>query len=168
MVVADSKIDRRARNHSSRKNFFHHRGFGVMASIKSPASKVLLIFTALFFLSTGIAAGGSMLKVTKAENGKTLTIHKNDLLQIELESMGAAGYAWHIESLDPTYLEVISPGGSCDSKGNQRVGGPVTCTWEFRSLKEGETEIVMLNFRPWEAKSRAAEEFRIKLKILAE
>ena len=62
-----------------------------MASIKSPASKVLLIFTAFFFLSTGIAAGGSMVKVTKAENGKTLTIPKNDLLLIELESMGAAG-----------------------------------------------------------------------------
>jgi predicted secreted protein len=87
------------------------------------------------------------------------------VIQIELEALGTAGYAWHIETLDPEYLEITSKDGVRNSTKGSSVGAPATHMWQFRGIKTGDTEIVMLYYRIWEGKNTAIDEFRLKVKI---
>jgi len=119
-----------------------------------------------FFHLRGIAKADSTIFITKTDNGKTITVHKYDVIQIELEALGAAGYAWHIESLDPELLEIVQKDTIVNSKKEKRAGAPVTHMWQLRAIKAGETEIAMHYYRVWERKDTAIGEFRLKVKIL--
>ncbi len=121
-----------------------------------------------FAVMSDISKADSPMIFTKADNGKAVTIHTNDVIRIELEAMGAAGYAWHIASLDQEYWEIISKDAIRDSKTEPLVGFPVTHMWQFRGIKAGETEIVMPYYRVWEGKDTAIDEFRLKVKILSQ
>lgn len=125
----------------------------------------VLIMLGLIHLNS-IAKADSTLLITKAASRKTITVHKYDVIQIELEALGAAGYAWHIESLDPELLEIIRKDAIAHPRREKGVGIPVTHMWQLRAIKAGLTEIVMHYYRVWERKDTAIDEFRLRVKIL--
>ncbi|MCX5906450.1 MAG: protease inhibitor I42 family protein [Deltaproteobacteria bacterium] len=103
--------------------------------------------------------------ITKKDHGKEIKVRKWDVIQIELETQGAAGYAWHFDALDNQFLELIKE-ETKDGKKNGMVGAPLTHIWQLRAIKGGETEILLHCFRVWELKDRAIDLFRIKAKII--
>ncbi len=120
-----------------------------------------------FAVMNDISKADSPMIFTKADHGKAVTIHTNDVIRIELEALGTAGYAWHIESLDQEYWEIISKDVVRNSAKGSSVGAPATHMWQFRTIKAGDTEIVMPYYRIWEGTDKATDEFRMKVKILS-
>ena len=70
--------------------------------------------------------------------GKTLTI--------SLESNPTTGYMWQSE-FDSEFLELVSSEFTSDSAA---IGSPGVENFEFKALKQGETEVTMIYKRSWE------------------
>jgi len=127
--------------------------------------QVLFLVTTVFLLSLiGTSPAGWKTVLTKQQNGQEVTIQMGDVLQIELQSLGGAGYVWTFENLEKEFFESLKGG-------NQRVGkaepegSPVTRVWRLKARNRGETLINMFHFRAWEGKDKAVDQFRVKVHI---
>ena len=124
----------------------------------------------LLFIAFGAqtwASGGNMdkpdLVVRKQDSGKEFSLKSGQVIQIQLEAMGGAGYWWYVQNLDPRYFELLSENTRPASEG--RVGGPVLALWTFQAKGTGDAEIKMDYFRSWEGVASASEHFRVKIHI---
>jgi predicted secreted protein len=102
--------------------------------------------------------------INKQDNGKGVEAKVGDVLQIELESLGSAGYKWHIDNLDANFFELLSEGTEATGD-EEKIGAPVMSIWRFRLLQKGLADINMSHYRVWEGKEKASEHFHIKLTI---
>jgi len=98
------------------------------------------------------AASGPV-KLTEADNGKTITVNNGDLVQVALPGNPTTGYSWSVtmsnkddtvlqQQGDPVYVQ--------QSTDPSLVGGGGTFTFTFKAVGPGQ---VILNFgyaRPWE------------------
>ena len=105
----------------------------------------------------------TLITIKKQDNGKEITVKTGDIIRVELEEMGAAGYSWFADNLNTEYLEMLSKGTKPMSE--DKPGAPVLGIWMFRAKKEGSAEINMDHYRVWEGKEKATEHFSIKLVI---
>jgi predicted secreted protein len=101
--------------------------------------------------------------VKKNDNGKKIKVKCGDVIQIELEGMGSAGYQWYIDNLNSEYLELLTEETKAISEG--KIGAPVLRIWRFKAHKNGYTEIKMDYYRTWEGKEKTTEHFLIRLNI---
>lgn len=102
--------------------------------------------------------------VREEDNGKEIAVRTGDVIQIEMEVPGGAGFIWEIENLDSKHLELLKE----ETKGiakDEFTGGLITKIWQLETKKSGETEVTMYCFRPWQGKDKAISKFRIKVKI---
>ena len=104
-----------------------------------------------------------LIEIKKQDNGKEITVKPGDIVHIELEEMGSAGYGWFVDSLNTEHLEMLSK--KTKSISEDKVGAPVLGEWMFRVKKKGSVEINMDHYRVWEGKEKATEHFSIKLLI---
>jgi predicted secreted protein len=104
-----------------------------------------------------------LIEIKKQDNGKEITVKPGDIICVELEEMGAAGYSWFVDNLNTEHLEMLSKKTKLISEG--KLGAPVLGVWLFRAKKEGSAEINMDHYRGWEGKEKATEHFSIKLLI---
>jgi predicted secreted protein len=116
------------------------------------------------FCDGGEMTGEEIIIVNRQDNGKEVKAKVGDVMQIELESLGSAGYKWFIENLDVNYLELISEETETIVD-KERVGAPVMSIWRFKVLQKGVTDVRMSHYRVWEGKEKATEHFHIKLII---
>jgi predicted secreted protein len=101
--------------------------------------------------------------LTKQDQGKEIEVKVGDVIQIELEAMGTAGYQWFVEGLDQEMLKLISEETKALHPG--RLGAPVLMVWKFEVIKEGTTEIRMDHYRTWEGKEQSTDHFEVKIKV---
>ncbi len=101
--------------------------------------------------------------VYKQDSGKVLHVRSGDLIRIELDALGGAGYSWHIDNLDTEYLELVSE--EVHDLSGEKVGGPVPKMWLFVTKKKGTATIRMDHYRIWEGKEKTTEHFSITLDI---
>ena len=111
-----------------------------------------------------VVTGHNMVIITKQENGKEIKTKVGNVIQVELEGLGSAGYKWFLDSLNAEYLELISEETKAISD-KEKIGAPVLGIWRFKTLKKGSTEIKMDHYRVWEGKDSATDHFVIKLTI---
>ena len=103
------------------------------------------------------------LTIKKQDTGKEITVKPGDIICVELEEMGAAGYIWFVDNLNTEHLEMLSKKTKLISE--DKLGAPVLGEWLFRVKKKGSVEINMDHYRVWEGKEKATEHFSIKLLI---
>ena len=84
--------------------------------------------------------------------GKTFTV--------SLESNPTTGYSWQPE-FDSEYLELVGSEFKSDSA---LMGASGIETFEFKALKQGETEITMIYKRPWENESLEKQVIPVDIK----
>lgn len=99
----------------------------------------------------------------KKDSGKVLRVLSGDMIRIELDALGGAGYSWHIDDLNTEYLELVSEEVSVVS--GEKVGGPVPKIWIFKAKKKGTAMIQMDHYRIWEGKQKTTEHFSLTLFI---
>lgn len=134
--------------------------------------KSVMFFICLFgiFLSATFSIGEDnktddkiLMKLTKGDNGKKITLHRGEKFRIELKELGSAGYNWYFDNLNEEQLELVSKSTRAISEG--KVGAPVMGIWLMAAKNKGTTEIKMDYYRIWEGKNKATEHFSVKLLI---
>jgi predicted secreted protein len=111
-----------------------------------------------------VVTGDNVVIITKQDNGKEIKAKVGNVIQLELEGLGSAGYKWYLDSLNAEYLDLISEETKAVSD-KEKIGAPVLGIWRFKTLKKGFTEIKMDHYRVWEGKDSATDHFGIKLTI---
>ncbi len=102
--------------------------------------------------------------ITKADNGKEITVPEGSIFEVRLEQSGGTGYLWKIVDPDQEHLKVLE---SADTPLSQKpnMGGPLRKTWQIKAVKVGQTELTILLYRPWEGIGKAADRFQVKIRI---
>jgi predicted secreted protein len=113
--------------------------------------------------SGGVMKEGNTVILTKQDSGKEIEARVGDIIQIELQGMGGAGYRWHVQDMGTDCLKLISEETKVVSGG--KVGAPVSGIWKFEVTREGPIEIRMDHYRPWEGIGRSTDHFSIRLNI---
>lgn len=104
--------------------------------------------------------------VNKAFNGREIKVRAGGLIRVDLEELGAAGYAWAIKDLDKEHFEIVSVQTEGALPPGDVTGVPVVKTWLFRAKKKGNSELKFLYYKPWEGEKNAVDSFILKVRIL--
>jgi predicted secreted protein len=127
--------------------------------------QVLFLVTTVFLLSLiATSPAGWKTTLTKEQNGQEITVKTGDVILVELESLGGAGYVWAFESLEKEYFESLKDANRSVAKSGLE-GAPVMKTWSLKTRKPGETLITMYYFRAWEGREKAIDKFMVKVHI---
>lgn len=114
-----------------------------------------------------MSKNNKMVIIKKQDNGKETTVKLGDLIQIQLDTLGSAGYIWQFDNLDNEYFELFAE----ETKENSKkgfTGAPVLKCWQLKTKKAGESEIRLYHYRVWEGKDKAIDTFLIKVRIIEE
>ena len=106
----------------------------------------------------------NMLVIGKDRNKGEVILEENSLFQIELPVKGCEGYGWYVDKLDCHCLELLSESTKNVSNHNKR-DAPAMKMFQFRAIREGETEVRLFCYRAWEGKETATECFSTKIII---
>ena len=138
------------------------------------SSRLLIPLVTLFYLACVSYAGsaarsnkmGQKILLDMSSNGKKIELKVGDEIQIELKTMGSTGYAWYFDKLDQGSLNLMGEErkGVGLEKGGV-VGTPVMRVWKLRAKKPGTSMIRMSNYRIWEGKNKAVNQFEIVVDI---
>ena len=123
----------------------------------------LIVFCQGIAFSEEVMKKENLVILTKQDQGKEIEVKVGDVIQIELEAMGTAGYQWFVEALDAEHLEVLS--GETKVIMGGKLGAPVLGIWKFEAKKEGLAEIRMYHYRLWEGIDKATDHFSVMLNI---
>jgi predicted secreted protein len=139
-------------------------------SQRSPSLTSLKILC--FVLSLSVLAGVSHSKetetviVSKAFHGREIKVRAGGFIRINLNELGAAGYAWSIKDLNVDHFEIVSVRTEGPPPPGDTTGAPVVRTWLIRTKKPGKSELKFLYYRPWEGEEKAADRFFLNVRIL--
>lgn len=126
---------------------------------------VLSLALSLIFGASHSSATETVI-VNKAFNGREIKVRAGGLIRVDLEELGAAGYAWAIKDLDKEHFEIVSVQTQGAPPPGDVTGAPVVKTWLFRATKKGATELKFLYYRPWEGDENVVDSFILKVRIL--
>lgn len=117
-----------------------------------------------FILSPSVLpAGEAAITATKEQSGREIALQTGNILRVELPSRGGTGYSWFAQATGAPCLKLMSE--AAEKNGEPRPGAPVTQVWLFKAEQPGTCEISLAYYRPWEGVGKAADHFRLKIRI---
>ncbi len=130
------------------------------------AMKLLFFATLVLVTITSIDTtySDSEMIITGKDSGREITVNQGEIIQIELEAVGGTGYMWAVDAFDEEHLGIVHTETKSFFK-EGLTGAPITYIWRLKAKRPGETAVIMLYYRPWEGKDKAADTFTIKLRI---
>jgi len=133
----------------------------------APNTLTLLLFKILFLLRLfSVSQAAATIIITRQDQEKEIIIQAGTVFQIQLEEKGGTGYAWDFEKFNCEYFELIKVETKNIARKEGYTGNPVIKIWHLKAIKKGTAELTLYYYRPWEGKSKAADRFHIKLKIM--
>jgi predicted secreted protein len=100
-------------------------------------------------------------------NGKRIELKVGEEIQIELQGIGATGYAWYFDKLDYNLFLLTSEGKKGKkSESGDLVGSPIQYTWVIKAIKTGSSVIAMSYYRIWEGKDEAVRRFEVAVELI--
>lgn len=138
------------------------RLFGEMAGL---LTAIFGFITALGVLGGMKQACGEVVTLKAPKSGTEIQVRVGDLVRIELEELGSAGYLWELRGLDAEYLVLSGSHTERPTYGTHLIGGPVLRIFEIKAEKKGESKIHFIRYRPWEGEEKAVEEIVIRVRI---
>lgn len=130
-----------------------------------PGGSVLFVLIPFIFCISH-SHGAETVVVDKAFNGREIKVMAGGSIRVELEELGAAGYAWAIKDLDKDHFEVVSVGTKDAPQPGAVTGAPVVKTWIISTKEKGMAVLKFLHYRPWEGEEKASDTFVLKVRIL--
>lgn len=128
--------------------------------------KYWLLIIVLFLFNSFLDDALCMKVITDEDNGKEIVVNLSETFQLELKSMGSAGYKWFLRDFDKGYVELLSE--ETKPLNTAKVGSPITYIWRFKAIKEGVTTLELDYYRPWEGLDKKEKEFNIRIVIREE
>ncbi|MBN2034884.1 MAG: protease inhibitor I42 family protein [Deltaproteobacteria bacterium] len=126
---------------------------------------VLSLLIPLVFC-TSHDCGAETVIVDKAFNGREIKVRAGALIRVNLEQLGATGYAWEIKDLDMEHFEILSVETKDVPPTSDVTGAPVTRTWLISTKNRGKAVLSFLHYRPWEGEKSSSDRFVLKVRIL--
>ena len=123
---------------------------------------LLAALLAALILSAGCASKETIL--SKADNGKQVSIHPGEELVVTLASNPTTGYTWEASNLDAAVLQQIGD-AKFTSDNTARVGSGGSLTLVFKALEPGATSLVLVYHRPWEANVAPLDTFKVTVTV---
>ena len=102
--------------------------------------------------------------LTKADSGTEIKAKPSDVIQVELQSLGSAGYSWYIDQLDKEHLDLISE-KTQQTVDDNKVGASTIITWQFKVKKQGHTQLKLDYYRRWEGVKKSVDHFFLKINV---
>jgi inhibitor of cysteine peptidase len=94
---------------------------------------------------------------------ETIEVKVGERFIIALDSNPTTGYTWH-EDFDKSFLELVGHEYERSLAGEGLVGAGGTESFDFKALKEGDTEVTMVYKQGWEGGS-VGDEYVFKVSI---
>ena len=102
--------------------------------------------------------------LTRADDGKALTVNPGDVVSISLPETPTSGFRWAVDSSDPDILEPLDSEwhesvdtGGLGSGGERRL--------RFKVRQPGTTQLKLKRWREWEGDRSVVERFDTNLKV---
>jgi len=133
---------------------------------KTTKKIVLISLTALIFTLcfSGCSAAGKTL--TEKNNGDSLNLKINDVVEIRLESNPTTGYSWILsDKIDNTIVSITGPEFIQSKKDKELVGAGGYEIFTFKAISKGKTSIILNYERPWEEEVDPLETFKITISV---
>ena len=124
----------------------------------------LLLIGFLLMAMQPQASGSEMIRLTKNDSGKEITVPLDAVIQIELAAAGGTGYLWQFDDLDREHFQLLKTETAKDERPDL-IGGPLVTRWQVKTRQRGQAELRLYYFRPWEGKDKAADQFVIRVRI---
>jgi predicted secreted protein len=124
---------------------------------------------AVTYAGNDIKLPGHITKILLDEswNGKRIELKIGDEVQIELQGIGATGYAWYFDKLNSNFFHLISQEREKGKKeGEEVVGVPIRHIWVIKAKKIGTSIIEMSYYRVWEGRDKAIRQFKVEVDII--
>lgn len=107
-------------------------------------------------------AGGAVVELSEADNGRVLAAQVGDLLRIRLAENASTGYRWDLESASSDVLEALE---SDVAYPPSVVGASGTVTFSFRARQPGQGELRLRHWRRWQGDASVTRRFRLTLHV---
>lgn len=100
--------------------------------------------------------------LTDQDNGRRVSLHVGDPLEVHLAENATTGYRWSTDRHDARLLE---PVGSTASYPTSAIGSGGQAIFRFRAAAAGSTELALKYWRHWEGEGSAIQRFSVTLDI---
>ncbi|HEC94342.1 MAG TPA: hypothetical protein ENI45_00060 [Thermoplasmatales archaeon] len=107
-----------------------------------------------------------ILHIKESDNGKTLYVDKDWLMNLTLETNPSTGYQWEITKLNHSALQLIDH--FCwgyPHRDPPILGAPCNETWILKPISYGETTIELKYWRTWDPEDPFIKTFRVNIII---
>lgn len=110
------------------------------------------------------AAAGNTIRVTDADNGRTVTLASGDILLISLASTPGTGFGWKVAKVDD---KVLNESGKPEliQRSNPMPGAPATQVFRFAGTGHGSSGLELDYVRPWEHGAPPARTFHLSVSV---
>jgi predicted secreted protein len=102
--------------------------------------------------------------VRMPDNGKEIQVKAGAVIELALKEQAGTGYIWEFQHLDPRHFKVLRTITRSLAEPH-RVGGPLLCVWQIKTLAIGVTRLSLDYLRPWEGRAQAVKHFEVKVQI---
>jgi len=129
--------------------------------MKKIVALVLVAVLALAFVGCSSSGGGtsaSTVKITQAEQGKTVDAKVGDTLIVSLEGNPSTGYTWVAKDL-PSFLTQEGEPTFTKTDSSGAVGAPGMVDITFKANSAGSGDLALDYKRPWETTATPAKTF---------
>ena len=110
--------------------------------------------------------GAETVTVNKEFHKREIKVRVGGLIRLNLEEQGTTGYVWKVQNLHADHFEMLSEQTKEAPKPNEITGAPITRTWLLRAKKAGQSELKLINYRPWEDEKNPADTFVLRVRIV--
>ncbi len=127
----------------------------------------LVAFGLVLVLLTACAEQPTGIDLTAGNNGQTLDITQNQVLNIKLDSNITTGYKWNlVGEPNSKILKFVSSDYVGPTPGSQPlVGAGEYELWKFEAVGIGTTTLKLGYARPWETTTPPAKEFTFTVNV---
>jgi inhibitor of cysteine peptidase len=133
--------------------------------VKNSVAFVAVVALALALVGCGTAGTSSgTVKITQAEQGKTVKAKVGDTLVVSLEGNPSTGYTWVTKDL-PRFLSQEGEPAFTKTDSSGAVGAPGMVDTTFKATAAGSGDLVLEYKRPWETTATPAKTFSAVIKV---
>jgi inhibitor of cysteine peptidase len=137
--------------------------------LKTESRAFLILAALLIFVLTAFTAcapNSGILSFTEKDNGSSITLDKDQRIEINLESNMTTGYSWKLsESTDTSIAAMVSSEYIESKKDEEMVGTGGIETFIFEAENTGQAEIILEYVKPWEENVEPEKVFKIKITV---
>jgi predicted secreted protein len=100
------------------------------------------------------------MKLTNEDNGKTITLTKDDSVTVILKGNPSTGYVWLDNGTTAGEVEGVE---YINEEPENTFGGPVTIKYKIKIEKQGEIKLAYC--RPWCERATALKSFEVNVQL---